>query len=136
MLREQDARADLLHQSRQKEIIALADYPLDTHGERRVKDAKLKELEQPYGIPYDCLLPKEYDNLIAASRGASFSHIAASSCRLSRTMMALGEAAGVASALALRHGVTYADAAVADIRERLGIPAFVEKTLRSWGLRN
>ena len=59
--------------------------------------------------PTACLLPNEYDNLIAASRGASFSHIGASSCRLSRTMMALGEAAGVASALALRDGAAYAD---------------------------
>ena len=94
VLCEQDVRAGLLRQPRQEEIIALADHPLDTHGERKVRGANLKELAQPYGIPYDCLLPKEYDNLIAASRGASFSHIAASSCRLSRTMMALGEAAG------------------------------------------
>ncbi len=136
VLREQDVRAGLLQQPRQGEIIALADHPLDTHGERRVKGPKLNELAQPYGIPYACLLPTEYDNLIAASRGASFSHIAASSCRLSRTMMALGEAAGVASALALRSGVAYTDVAIADIRERLEIPAFVEKTLSNWGLRN
>ena len=136
VLREQDVCAGLLQQPRREEIIALADHPLDTQGERRVKGAKLKELEQPYGIPYACLLPQEYDNLIAASRGASFSHIAASSCRLSRTMMALGEAAGVASGLALRDGVAYADVAVDDIRERLGIPAFVEKALSVWGLRS
>ena len=136
VLCEQDVRAGLLRQPRQEEIIALADHPLDTHGERKVRGANLKELAQPYGIPYDCLLPKEYDNLIAASRGASFSHIAASSCRLSRTMMALGEAAGVASALALRRGAAYADVDVDDIRAQLGIPAFVEKALSVWGLRN
>ncbi len=97
---------------------------------------KLKELEQPYGIPYSCLLPAEYDNLIAASRGASFSHIAASSCRLSRTMMALGEAAGVASALALRDGDAYADVDVDAIRGRIGIPAFEEKALSVWGIQS
>lgn len=136
VLREQDVRAGLLRQARREEIIALADHPLDTHGERNVRGVKLKELEQPYGIPYSCLLPKEYDNLIAASRGASFSHIAASSCRLSRTMMALGEAAGAASALALRDGAVYADVDVADIRGRLGIPAFEEKALSVWGMRS
>ena len=135
VLREQDVRAGLLRQTRQEEIIALADHPLDTYGERNVRGVKLKELEQPYGIPYSCLLPAEYDNLIAASRGASFSHIAASSCRLSRTMMALGEAAGVASALALRDGGAYADMDVAEIRGRLGIPAFEEKTISVWDLR-
>ena len=112
------------------------DHPLDTHGERNVKGIKRKELEQPYGIPYSCLLPAEYDNLIAASRGASFSHIAASSCRLSRTMMALGEAAGEASALALRAGAAYAGVDVDEIRGRLGIPAFEEKALSVWGLQN
>ena len=93
-------------------------------------------MEQPYGIPYSCLLPAEYDNLIAASRGASFSHIAASSCRLSRTMMALGEAAGQASALALRAGAAYAGVDVDEIREQIGIPAFEEKALSVWGIQN
>ena len=77
--------ATLTRRPATERVIALADHPLDTHGERRVKGAKLKELERPYGISYDCLLPNEYDNLIAASRGASFSYIAASACRLSRT---------------------------------------------------
>ena len=136
VLREQDVRAGLLRQPRREEIIALADHSLDTHGERNVRGANLKQLEQPYGIPYSCLLPNEYDNLIAASRGASFSHIAASSCRLSRTMMALGEAAGVASALVLRDGAAYADVDVDEIRGQIGIPAFVEKALSVWGMRS
>jgi hypothetical protein len=134
VLREQDVRAGLLHQPYRDEIIAVADHPLDTHGERKVKGPKLNELAQPYGIPYTCLLPKEYDNLITASRGSSLSHIAASSCRLSRTMMAQGEAAGVASALALRSNGDYAEVAVTDLRQRLGIPAFVQKTIAQWGL--
>ncbi len=134
VLREQDARAGILHQDRADEVIAFADHALDTHGERRVKGPKLGELAQPYGIPYDCLLPVEYDNLIMASRGSSFSHIAASSCRLSRSMMALGEAAGVASALALAEDRPYADVPVAQIRDILGIPAFTEKVIREWKL--
>ena len=134
VLREQDVRAGLLRQDRADEVIAFADHPMDTHGERRVKGPKLGEVDQPYGIPYDCLLPVEYDNLIAASRGASFSHIAASSCRLSRSMMALGEAAGVASALALTQGHLYPDVAVSEVRQALGIPAFTEKIIEEWQL--
>ena len=57
-----------------------------------------------------------------------------SSCRLSRTTIALGEAAGVASTLALDGGLAYPKVAVADVRQRLGIPAFIEKTIIQWGL--
>ncbi len=39
-------------------------------------------------------------NLLIACRGAGFSSLAASSCRLSRTMLQLGQAAGIAVALA------------------------------------
>ena len=51
-------------------------------------------------------------------------------------MMALGEAAGEASALALRAGAVYPDVDVAEIRGRLGIPAFEEKALSVWGIRS
>jgi len=44
---------------------------------------------------YRCLLPRGVDNLCTAGRAASFSHIAASSCRLCRTMMTPGQGAGV-----------------------------------------
>lgn len=70
------------------EYAAAADHALDIHG---VKNAVTGELEHPYGIPVDCTRPVEYDNLFAACRGASFSHAAASSARLTRTMMSLGE---------------------------------------------
>lgn len=69
--------------------IARADHPTDIHG-----DAGGLRQTGVYEIPYDCMLPKEFSNLLVACRGASFSHLAASSARLSRTMLAIGEAAG------------------------------------------
>lgn len=74
------------------DLVTVCDHPLDLHG------ALAAQVEKAYGIPFDCLRTREYDNLLVACRGAGFSHIAASSCRLSRTMMTLGEAAGVAAA--------------------------------------
>ncbi|MBQ9544573.1 MAG: FAD-dependent oxidoreductase, partial [Clostridia bacterium] len=68
--------------------IAVADHALDLHG---VKGAVSGELEHPYGIPFDCARPKEFDNLFVACRGASFTHTAASSARLTRTMISMGE---------------------------------------------
>ena len=79
------------------DIIALADHQLDRHG----GDAMHTEIPGPYGIPYRCLIPRGFSNLLVACRAASFSSIAATSCRLSRTMMQLGQAAGSAVALAL-----------------------------------
>jgi hypothetical protein len=133
VLREQDVRAGVLWQDRADEIIAFADHALDTHGQRTVKGPKLAELEQPYGVPYDCLLPIEYDNLIIASRGSSLSHIAAASCRLSRTMIQLGEAAGVASAMALQAGL-YPEAPLEEVRKELRITEFVDRIITEWEL--
>lgn len=134
MLREQDVRAGFLRQDRREELIAYADHALDTHGESHIDGPNLKELAMPYGVPLDCLLPQELDNLIVATRGASFTHIAAASCRLSRTMMALGEAAGIATAIAVEAGTGYSAADAGLIRERLQLPAFEEKLKREWGL--
>lgn len=75
------------------DIVALADHPMDNHG----GGGPCGELREPYGIPFRCLEPLGADNVLVAGRAASFSAIAASSCRLSRTMMALGEAAGRAA---------------------------------------
>jgi len=73
---------------------------MDNHGGTTGR-AGCGELREPYGIPYRCLLPRTGPaNLIVACRGASFSSLAASSCRLSRTMLQLGQAAGTAAALA------------------------------------
>jgi hypothetical protein len=66
---------------------------------------KNHDLEGPFGIPYRCLLPRGVKNLLVASRAAGFSHIAASSCRLQRTLITLGQAAGNAAALAVKHHV-------------------------------
>lgn len=100
VLTEHDIRAGINHQPLQQELIAIADHALDTHD----KKSECRELQAPYGIPLSCLRPKEYDNLFVACRGASFSHIAASSARLSRTMLSLGEAAGNAVSMLIQEG--------------------------------
>jgi len=97
MLVEQDIRAGTRGQDH-PDIVTTADHTLDMHGRGGYN---VPPPNGPYGIPFRCLLPKGYSNLLIASRAASFSHIAASSCRLSRTIMKLGEAAGTAAAMAV-----------------------------------
>lgn len=96
VLTEQDLVAGLDGQ-KHPDIVALCDHPTDTHGSQ---SRGIGELRGPYGVPYRCLVPKGRPNLLVACRAAGFSSIAASSCRLSRTMMQLGQAAGTAVALA------------------------------------
>jgi ribulose 1,5-bisphosphate synthetase/thiazole synthase len=96
VLTQHDLDAGLSGQ-KHPDIIAIADHPCDTHGGH---NKGIQPLREPYGVPYRCLVPKGRRNLLIACRAASFSSIAASSCRLSRTMMQLGQAAGTAVALA------------------------------------
>jgi len=114
MLTENDI---LLGLSRQPDpdIVTIADHALDRHGE----GGGCPEVDEPYGVPYRCLIPKGWRNLLIAGRAAGFSSIAASSCRLIRTMMQLGQAAGNAAALARETGVDLPEVPPERLRERL-----------------
>jgi hypothetical protein len=101
VLTEHDCRAGAAGQ-KHNDLVAICDHAVDIHGRK----GRLYEVPNgPYGVPYRCLLPRGVRNLMIASRAASFSHVAASSCRLQRTMITLGQAAGNAAALCVKHGV-------------------------------
>ena len=118
VLRQQDLEAGLQRQTH-PDIIAIADHSMDVHGEgaRRVHG----EMKQPYGVPYRCLIPKGSTNLLVACRGAGFSHIGASSCRLSRTIIQLGHAAGTAAAMAVEADVAVQEVDVRALGEKLKV---------------
>jgi len=118
VLTEHDLIAGLSAQAHD-DIVTIADHARDTHGADTGR-AGTGEVTQPYGVPFRCLLPVEFDNLAVACRGASFSSVAASSCRLSRTMMQLGQAAGTAAALVAARGLdTFAALPPAELRTSL-----------------
>jgi hypothetical protein len=118
VLRQQDLQTHV-SKSPHPDIVAIADHPMDTHG----AGGGLGKVAAPYGIPYRCLVPKgPWQNLLVACRGASFSHIAASSCRLSRTMMALGHAAGLAAAESAQTGSPVMDVDIPGIQADLRMP--------------
>ncbi|MBO4885548.1 MAG: FAD-dependent oxidoreductase [Clostridia bacterium] len=58
-----------------------------------------------YSIPYRCLLPAGVDGLLLAGRNISGTHMAHSNYRVMPMCVAMGEAAGVAAALAALRGV-------------------------------
>ena len=90
VLKEQDLRAGILRQPKIGRTIAIADHAMDIHGECKM----FNTLDYPYEVPIECTMTNEYSNLFVSSRGASFTHIASSSVRLSRTILSIGEGVG------------------------------------------
>lgn len=116
---------DGLSNQKHKDIVTLADHPMDLHGE----NSSLKILKEAYGVPFRCLIPRGFDNLLVAGRGAGFSHIAASSCRLSRTMLSLGHAAGFAAWLSVSEGRAVRDVPVNRVQEEMDLKLRPKKDL-------
>lgn len=96
MMRQQDLELGYSGR-RYEDVICLADHDFDTHGDSPLGGP----VSEPYGVSYRSLLAKGKNNLLIAGRSAGFSAIAASSCRVSRVMMQMGEAAGLAAHLAV-----------------------------------
>jgi len=76
-----------------------------------------------YDIPYRCLIPQNLTNVLTAGRCLSATHDAHASARSSGTAMGMGQAAGVAAAIALQ-----TDSTVREID-----PDNLQKKLREMG---
>ena len=72
-----------------------------------------------YHIPYRSLVPREAENVLVAGRVLDADRDAFGGVRVMVNMNQTGEAAGVASALALKHAVRIADIDVAELRQEL-----------------
>ncbi len=72
-----------------------------------------------YDIPYRCLVPRGVENLLVSGRCISASHEGMAGVRVMGTCMAIGEAAGVAAALAADANAACRDVAVDELRRRL-----------------
>lgn len=70
-------------------------------------------------IPYRIMIPQGADNLICAGRMVSVEREVLGPLRVMAPCMAMGEAAGVAAAAAIRHGTGFAQVDVAALRARL-----------------
>lgn len=70
-------------------------------------------------IPFRTTLPRGVDNLLVAGRCASTTQDGQASLRVSGPCFVMGQAAGTASALALKAGVTPVDLPIGDLQDRL-----------------
>ena len=96
------------------DTIAVGNYKIDIHSPTGTgTEIIYLEGDNYYQIPYRCLLPKEYDNMLVAGRNVSADHRAHSAVRIMPICACMGEAAGVALALAKKSGK---DARTVDIQ--------------------
>lgn len=111
---------DLLALRRFPDSIAVANYMIDIHspdGSGTYRH-RFGEMEY-YTIPYRCLVPKDSKNLLVAGRCISSTHEAQSSYRIMPICSSIGEAAGVAIAVAKKNNSTVKDADVEAIQKIL-----------------
>jgi len=99
--------------------ISCGTFAIDIHppeGEMQVYTGSGKAV---YEIPYRCLLPQGFDNLLVAGRSISATHAAFGSARVMATCMGIGQGAGTAAAYALKHGVTTREVDIVEVRRLL-----------------
>lgn len=100
--------ADLKNGARFEDGICRVRFGIDVHS---TDPGKTKEIEskpfksQPYDIPLRSLMAKDIDGLVLAGRCISGGFLAHSSYRVTGNAVAMGEAAGVACAVAAREKV-------------------------------
>lgn len=100
--------------------IALGNYDIDIHNPEGAGTSHYYFPDgEYYTIPYRSLLPRELDNLLVAGRCISATHEAQASVRIMPICATLGEAAGIAAAVAKQTGKTVHDVDVSLVQAKL-----------------
>ena len=111
---------DLVSCTRFEDRIAAGNYDIDIHNpEGSGTSHYYFPAGQYYTIPYRSLIPKEADNLLVAGRCISSTHEAQASYRIMPIVTTLGQAAGVAAAVACKSGVSPKQADIKTIQRIL-----------------
>lgn len=114
--------ADILSGKNFNDAIATGCWYLDQHPNKATPgaaNAVPKQQPEPYDIPYRSLLPRKIENLLVAGRCHSATQLAASSTRVTVTAMAMGEAAAIAAAMAVKAGTSPQEIVPAELRDQL-----------------
>ncbi|NSL53323.1 FAD-dependent oxidoreductase [Calidifontibacillus erzurumensis] len=99
--------SDLWENKYHWDTIAYGGYPSDIQA-TSVDDAGAVVVNPvQYGIPFRSLVPQKITNLLVVGRSGGYTSLAQGSVRVVPTGMATGEAAGAASAIAIKHDVDF-----------------------------
>lgn len=110
---------DITNCARFSDAIATGAWPQEFHVVGRGTEYRFLDANMYYEIPYGCLLPEKSSNLLVAGRCISATHEALASTRVMAPSMALGQAAGVAAATAVKAGVDVAKIEIDEIQQIL-----------------
>ncbi len=114
-LRDEDVRT-----SRQPpDAVAQGGFPMDSHDPLGASMDGTEKVSSAYGIPFGCFVPVGVDRLLVAGRCISAERKALASARLTGTVMAMGQAVGVAAGLAARADIEPRALDVETLREAL-----------------
>ena len=102
------------------DAVAMGGYPIDIHSP---DGAAMKHTHLTpgswYSIPYRSLVTREAENLIVAGRCISVTHEACAAVRVTPIVMAMGQAAATAAAIAISCGVKVRDVSPDQVRRIL-----------------
>ena len=101
-----------------EDSIALCGYFIDIHNGAGAGTYRVT-IEEPFGIPYGCLVSADIPNLMMAGRDISVDAITFGSTRIMNECMAVGQAAGEAAAMAIASHCEPEKVDVAELRRHL-----------------
>ncbi len=105
-----------------RNAVAIGDYSFNSHGTYYTCDRKLlgnlSAATRPYQIPYPVMLPKTVEGLFVPV-AVSSSRVGFGAIRMEPVWTALGQAAGLAAAQAVKNGVEPREVEVEKLQERL-----------------
>ncbi len=101
---------DIQSEGRFDDMVAYGGWPMDDHDPAGMNGTGRPNTNypapSPYGIPYRSLYSRNVENLFFAGRNISVTHAALSSTRVMATCATVGQAVGVAAAIAVANGLT------------------------------
>ena len=102
------------------DAIARVNYPVDIHNPSGSgTDLRMLGADEYYEIPYGCIVPPSVENLLMGCRAISVDHALHSSMRVMPPVCSIGQAAGMAAAMALKAGCNPADLEGSKVRAAL-----------------
>lgn len=114
---------DVLTARRFHSVIAHTGYPIDIHSPDGEGTATHYIGENGgrtyYDIPYEVMVPQRTDNLLVVGQCVSVSFEAQASIRLTPSVGAMGQAAGIAAALATQNGITVDSVDIGELQRLL-----------------
>lgn len=108
---------DIYSERKFADAIAVNCWPVEEHGVGRGTNWGWLSPGGYCHIPYRSLLPRGADNLLVAGRCLSADHVAQASLRVTANCFAMGQAAGIAAAMAADGSV--GDVAVSALQDSL-----------------